>query len=101
MRRVPPTSTPPAHLFPAPTLFRTHGTILGPIAPDQMRASRRGNDEIRRSAYVDEIHCVPVADDDLASLLQEQQGNRLAHDIGLADHDGPLAPEVAIGRAHV
>src|SRR3546814_15647951 len=39
-------------------------------------------------------HCVPVADDDRASLLQEQQGNRLAHDIGLADHDGPLAPEV-------
>src|SRR3546814_1510820 len=37
---------------------------------------------------------VPVADDDRASLLQEQQGNRLAHDIGLADHDGPLAPEV-------
>src|SRR3546814_8356512 len=42
----------------------------------------------------DLIHCVPVADDDRASLLQEQQGNRLAHDIGLADHDGPLAPEV-------
>src|SRR3546814_1957509 len=32
--------------------------------------------------------------DDRASLLQEQQGNRLAHDIRLADHDGPLAPEV-------
>src|SRR3546814_12010585 len=62
--------------------------------PDQLRASRRGNDDIRRSAYVGEIHCVPVADDDRASLLQEQQGNRLAHDIGLADHDGPLAPEV-------
>src|SRR3546814_3795073 len=71
-----------------------HGTSLDPIAPDQLRASRRGNDDIRRSAYVGEIHCVPVADDDRASLLQEQQGNRLAHDIGLADHDGPLAPEV-------
>src|SRR3546814_788234 len=71
-----------------------HGTSLDPIAPDQLRASRCGNDDIRRSAYVGEIHCVPVADDDRASLLQEQQGNRLAHDIGLADHDGPLAPEV-------
>src|SRR3546814_8898574 len=82
MIRRPPRSTRTDTLFPYTTLFRS------------LRASRRGNYDIRRSAYVGEIHCVPVADDDRASLLQEQQGNRLAHDIGLADHDGPLAPEV-------
>src|SRR3546814_18856052 len=44
-----------------------HGTSLDPIAHDQLRASRRGHDYIRRSASLGEIHCVPVA-------LSEERG---------------------------